>query len=61
MFNVGLLVLVQVDFEESGTVETDSGALAHNLSGVHQVIEDGVVNSDQGTRPRKRETIGKRR
>ena len=49
MFNVGLLVLVQVDLEESGAVKTDPGALANDLGGVDQVIEDGVVNSNQGT------------
>ena len=51
VFNVGLLVLVQVDLEESGAVKTDPGALANDLGGVDQVIEDGVVNSNQGTGP----------
>ena len=54
MFNVGLLVLVQVDLEESGAVKTDPGTLANDLGGVDQVIEDGVVNSNQGTGPGKK-------
>jgi hypothetical protein len=52
VFNVGLLVLVQVDLEESGAVKTDPGALANDLSGVDQVIENSVVNGNQGTEPR---------
>ncbi len=48
VFDVGLLVLVEVDLEEPGTVEPDADALAHDLGGVDEVVEDAVVHGHQG-------------
>lgn len=43
MFNSGLLVLVQVHFDELRAIQLDPDALAYNLGGEHQVLQDGVV------------------
>lgn len=43
MFNSGLLVLVEVDLDELGAVQLDPDALANNLCGEHEVLQDGVV------------------
>ena len=48
MLDVGLLVLVQMDLEEPGAVEPDAHPLAHDLGGVDEVVEDGVVHGHQG-------------
>ena len=47
MLNVGLLVFVEVNFEESGSVKTNPDSLSNNLGRVDQVIENGVVDSHQ--------------
>jgi len=47
----GLLILVQVDFVEARTVELDANALAHDLSGVDEVIQSVLVDSHQGAAP----------
>ncbi len=47
MFDVRLLVLVQVDLEESGTVEAEPDPLANDLCGIDEVIEDGAVHGDE--------------
>ena len=49
MFDVSLLVLVQVDLEESATIEADPGALANDLGWVDEVIEDRIVDRHQRT------------
>jgi hypothetical protein len=53
VFDVGLLVLVEMDFEEPGSVKPDPDTLANDLSRVNKVVEDGVVNGNQCTGPRK--------
>jgi len=53
VFDVGLLVLVEMDLEESGSVKPDPDTLANDLSRVNKVVEDGVVNGNQCTGPRK--------
>ena len=47
MFNVGLLVLVEMNLEETSSVETETNPLADNLGGVDEVIEDSTVNGHQ--------------
>ena len=49
MFNVGLLILVQMNLEKAGSVKTESDPLADNLSRVHEVVKDSTVHGDQGT------------
>ena len=51
VLNVGLLVLVQVTFEQSCTVQLDSDSLPNNLSREHQVVQDVVVDGLQGAGP----------
>ncbi len=51
MFDVGLLVLVEMNLEESGSVKPDPDTLANDLSRVNKVVEDGVVNGNQCTGP----------
>ena len=55
VLNVGLLTLVEVDFEEPGTIKPDAGSLANDLSRVDKVIENGGVDSNQGARPEAKE------
>lgn len=45
----GLLVLVQVHLDQLLAVELDTDALADDLRGEHQVLEDGVVHGGQGS------------
>lgn len=47
VLNVRLLVLVQVDLEQPGTVQTNSGPLSHDLGGVDEVVKDSVVDRNQ--------------
>ena len=54
VLNVGLLVFVEMNLEESGSVELDPDTLANDLGGVDEVIEDRVVNGDQGAGPRRK-------
>ena len=48
MFNGGLLALVQVNFEEPGTVQTDPGSLSDDFSWVNKIVQYGVVHGSQG-------------
>jgi hypothetical protein len=47
VFDVGLLVLVQVDLDDLVAVQLDSNALSDTLGGENQVIEHRVVYSSQ--------------
>ena len=49
VLDVGLLCLVQVHFDESAAVETDTDPLPNDLRRVHQVLQHGVV--DRGESP----------
>lgn len=49
MLNVGLLVLVQVDLEETSAIKTEADPLADNFCWVHEVVEDSTVNGHQRT------------
>ena len=49
VFNVGLLILVQVDLEKSATVQSDADSLADDFGRVDQVVKDGVVDCGQRT------------
>ena len=51
MLNVGLLALVQVAFEQAGSVQLYPDPLAYNLCWVDEVIQDVVVDGLQGARP----------
>ena len=52
MFNIGLLVLIQMHLEQASTVETESDPLANNFCRVDEVIKDGAVYSNQSTATR---------
>ena len=49
VFNVGLLVLVQMNLEQTGAVKTETNSLADNFCRVNKVVEDSIVNSHQST------------
>lgn len=49
MFNGGLLVLVQVHLDQLLAVQLDADALADDLRGEHEILEDGVVHRGQGS------------
>jgi len=44
VLGVVLVLAVQVYLQQLGTVVTDTESLADNLSGVDQVVEDGLVD-----------------
>lgn len=47
MFNCCLLVLVQVNFDQLGTVQFHTNALSNNLSWEDKIVEDCIVDSGQ--------------
>lgn len=47
MFDVVLLSLVQVDLDEPAAVQFHSDPLTHDLTGEHQVLQDGVMDRGQ--------------
>jgi len=51
VLNVGLLSLVQVNFEEASSIQTDPDPLSNDLSGVDKIVQDGSVYSHQGAGP----------
>ena len=51
VFNVSLLALVQMTFEQARSIQLDPDPLANNLCWVDQVIKDGIVNSLKSSGP----------
>ena len=49
VFNVGLLIFIEVDLKKPGAVQPDADALAHDLGRVNEVVQDGVVDGHQRT------------
>merc|ERR1719447_1097438 len=47
VFDVGLLIFIQMNLEQTGAIKTESNPLSNNFCGVHEVIEDSTVNSYQ--------------
>lgn len=47
MFNIRLLVLIQVNLDELRGIQTDSDALSNNLSWVDQIFKDCIMDSCQ--------------
>jgi hypothetical protein len=43
---------VEVHFEHSGSINLDAGSLADDLGGEHEVLEDSIVDSGQGSASR---------
>lgn len=48
MFNGGLLVLVQMHFDQLRAVQLDANALSDNLSWEDKIVKNAVVDSGQG-------------
>jgi len=48
--NTTTLLLVEDDLEELGTVLLGADALADDLDGVGEILEDGVVDGSEGSR-----------
>lgn len=49
VFDRRLLVLVQMDLDQLGTVELDAHALADNLGGEDEILEDRIVDRGEGS------------
>ena len=47
MLNIRLLSTVKVNLDDAGTVELDADTLSDYLGRIHQVFENGVVDSGQ--------------
>ena len=45
VFNVGLLGFVQVNLEQSGTIQTDSDPFTNYFSRINKIIQNSVVDS----------------
>lgn len=50
VFDGRLLVLVEMHLDQLRAVQLDANALANNLGGEHQILEDGVVDRGQRSR-----------
>lgn len=48
MFNCGLLIFVQMYFNQLGTIELDPDTFANNFCGEYQIFQDGIVDGSQG-------------
>ena len=51
MLNVGLLVLIQMTFEQTSSIQLDPDSFPDNLSGINEIIQNAVVDSLQGAGP----------
>ena len=51
----GLLVLVEVDLDQTGSVLLDAGALANDLSRIDQVVQGGLVDRGQSAAAKSNE------
>lgn len=49
MFNVGLLILVQMNLDQACGIKPDANSLANNLSWEHQVFKNRVMHRCQST------------
>src|SRR3989338_2475284 len=52
VFNRALISLVEVNFEQTRSIETDTDALSNDFSRVYKIFENGFVNSSHGTATR---------
>jgi hypothetical protein len=48
--NVGLVASIKVNLEDTTSVNLASGALSSDLSGVHNIFKDGILNRSESTR-----------
>ena len=53
VFNVRLLVLVQMNFNKTRAIQTNANSLSDNFSREDQVLQDVVMNSSQSTAVQK--------
>merc|ERR1712083_13592 len=51
VLNVGLLVLIQMTFEQTSSIQLDPDSFPDNLSGINEIIQNAVVDSLQGAGP----------
>ena len=52
VFNIGLLILIQMHLEQSSSVKTESDSLADDFCRIDEVIKDSAVYSDQSAATR---------
>lgn len=53
-FNVGLVLGIKVNLHDSLSISLHPSSLSNNFRGVHDVVQDGLVNSRQCSRTRAR-------
>ena len=49
VFNISLLVLIQMNLEKTGSIKTETDPLSYNFCRVHKIIKDSTVNGNEGT------------
>lgn len=47
MFNICLLILVKMNFDQLWAIKFHSNSFSNNLSREHQIFEYGIINSSQ--------------
>ena len=47
VFDVGSLLWIEVDLADLGAIEAIARVLAHDLSGVHKVLQDALVDGSE--------------
>lgn len=55
--NIGLVTSIKVNLEHTTSINLTAGTLSSDLSGVHNILKDGILNRSQGTRTRAK-TLG---
>lgn len=45
VFNIRLLILVQMDLDELWAIQLNSDPLTHNFDGVNKIFEKGIIYS----------------
>ena len=55
VFNIRLLILVQVYFDKSGSIQLDPDSLANNFRGKRQILQNSIMDSSKCTTASKRE------
>uniref|UniRef100_A0A7S1KKY4 Uncharacterized protein n=1 Tax=Stephanocyclus meneghinianus TaxID=29205 RepID=A0A7S1KKY4_STEMN len=56
-FNISLITAIKIHFQNTTSVNLAAGALSSDFSGVHNILQESVLHSGEGTRTRT-ESLG---
>lgn len=57
MFNVSLLGLIEMNLDETGSIQTDANPLAYDLSGVDKILQNSFMDSSKSTAVNKKKRL----